>query len=199
MQPILLDIPTQFASERLLLRCYRSGEGAMYYQMLRANWEHLYEFLPTSLIAVQNEEDAEVVLRRLIADWQLRRLFVMGVWEKGTGAYVGETYLANADWDVPCIELGYFVVKSRTGKGFATEAVRATTRFAFEHLRVSKIELQCAADNRPSIHVAERCGFIYEGCLRQRNRKKDGSVVDRLWYGLLRSEWQNVVADGSAK
>jgi len=33
MQPPLLDIPTQFASERLLLRCYRASEGAMYYQM----------------------------------------------------------------------------------------------------------------------------------------------------------------------
>jgi RimJ/RimL family protein N-acetyltransferase len=42
-----------------------------------------------------------------------------------------------------------------------------------------------------SIRVAERCGFTYEGRLRQRNRKKDGTVVDRLWYGILLSEWQN--------
>lgn len=92
MNPLLLDVPTEFASERLLLRCYRPGEGAMYLQMLRANWEHLYEFLPPSLMAVQNEEDAEVVIRRLIADWHLRKLFVFGVWEKETGTHVGETY-----------------------------------------------------------------------------------------------------------
>lgn len=171
----------------------------MYYQMLRANWDHLYEFLPPNLMALQNEEDAEVVIRRLIADWQLRNLFIFGVWEKGTGNYVGETYLANADWHVPCIELGYFVVKESTGKGIATEAARATIRFAFEHLGVSRVELQCAADNEASIRVAERCGFHYEGRLRQRNRKKDGTVIDRLWYGLLRSEWQNSVADKPAK
>jgi RimJ/RimL family protein N-acetyltransferase len=191
MNPILLDIPTEFATRRLLLRCYRPGDGAIYFQALRANRDHLYEFLPPNLRDLQTEEDAEVVIRRLIAEWQLRNLFIFGVWEKETGTYVGETYLANADWHVPCIELGYFVVKASAGKGIATEAARATIRFAFEHLRVSRIELQCAADNEASIRVAERCGFCYEGRLRQRNRKQDGTLVDRLWYGLLRSEWQN--------
>jgi RimJ/RimL family protein N-acetyltransferase len=100
-------------------------------------------------------------------------------------------YLANADWHVPCIELGYFVVRASTGKGMATEAARATIGFAFEHLWVTRIELQCAADNTASIRVAERCGFQYEGRLRQRHRKKAGEVVDRLWYGLLHSEWRN--------
>jgi ribosomal-protein-serine acetyltransferase len=81
MNPLLLDIPTEFSSERLLLRCYRPGDGAMYFQMLRTNWNHLYEFLPPSLMAVQSEEDTEVVIRRLMADWNLRNLFIFGVWE----------------------------------------------------------------------------------------------------------------------
>jgi RimJ/RimL family protein N-acetyltransferase len=38
--------------------------------------------------------------------------------------------------------------------------------------------------------VALRCGFTLEGRLRQRGRRKDGSSVDRLWFGLLRNEWQ---------
>jgi RimJ/RimL family protein N-acetyltransferase len=111
------------------------------------------------------------------------------MWEKATGSYVGETYLANANWDVPCIELGYFLVKASTGKGYATEAARAVIRFAFEYLMVSRIELQIAAGNTASTRVAELCGFRLEGRLRQRQPKKDGSVVDRIWYGLLRTEW----------
>jgi len=199
MNPLLLDIPTEFSSERLKLRCYRPGDGAMYFQMLRANWDHLYEFLPASLMAVQSEEDAEVVFRRLMADWNLRNLFIFGVWEKGTGVYVGESYLANADWNVPRIELGYFVVKASTGKGYASEAARATIRFAFEHMGISRVELQCVADNVASIHVAENCGFIFEGRFRQRHRKKSGAVVDVLWYGILLSEWQNSLAGSLPK
>ena len=199
MNPFLLDLPTEFSSERLLLRCYRPGDGAMYFQMLRANWDHLYEFLPPSLMAVQNEQDAEVLFRKLMADWHLRNLFIFGVWEKTTGAYVGESYLANADWDVPRIEVGYFIVQASTGKGYATEAARATIRFAFEHMQVLRVELRCNADNVASRRVAEHCGFVREGCFRHNHRKNDGTVVDVLWYGMLRSEWQNTLAAKTTK
>ena len=68
MNPLLLDLPMEFTSERLLLRCYRPGDGALYFEMLRANRDHLYEFLPPSHLAVQSKEAAEEVLGRLIAD-----------------------------------------------------------------------------------------------------------------------------------
>jgi RimJ/RimL family protein N-acetyltransferase len=191
MNPFLLDLPTKFASDRLSLRCYRPGDGAMYYQMLRANWDHLYEFAPPSWPALQSEVDAEVMLRKLLAEWHLRNLFIFGVWEKTSGSYVGESYLANADWHVPHIEVGYFVVQTQTGQGYATEAARATIRYAFEHLQVVRVELRCAADNQASRRVAERCGFVQEGCFRQHHRKKDGALVDTLWYGLLREEWHD--------
>ncbi|HMN31159.1 MAG TPA: GNAT family protein [Caldilineaceae bacterium] len=194
MNPLLLDLPGEFSSHRLLLRRYRPGDGALYYQMLQTNWDHLYEFLPSSLLAVHSAEDAEVVVRRLMADWNLRTLLIFGVWEKASGVYVGESYLANADWEVPRIEVGYFVVRSSTGKGYATEAARATIGYAFEHLKVRRVDLRCAADNLASQRVAEHCGFVQEGRFRQHHRKKDGGLVDMLWYGLLLSEWQKQVS-----
>jgi RimJ/RimL family protein N-acetyltransferase len=190
MDPLLLDMPTEFSSDRLLLRRYRPGDGAMYYQMLCANWDHLYEFLPASLMGIHNEDDAEAVIRQMLVDWNLRSLFIFGVWEKSTGVYVGESYLANADWDVPSIEVGYFILKASTGKGYATEAASATIRYAFEHLQAIRVELRCAADNPTSMRVAKHCGFVHEGLFRQDHRKKDGTLVDMHWFGLLLSEWQ---------
>lgn len=190
MNPLLLDLPTSFSSDRLLLRCYQPGDGAVYYQMLQENRAHLYEFLPAYVQAVQNAEEVEVLFRRLMADWHLRHLFIFGLWEKATGAYVGESYLANADWEAPRIEVGYFIAQAHTGKGYATEAARAAIRYAFERLNVTRVDLRCAADNLASQQVAERCGFVQEGRFRQHHRKKDGTLVDMLWYGLLREEWQ---------
>lgn len=191
MDPLLLDIPTEFASERLSFRCYRPDDSDMYYRMLRTNWDHLYEFLPAALAAVKNEQDVRAFIHWQIAEWDLRNVFIFGAWEKATGTYVGETYLANADWHVPRIEVGYFIVQDQIRKGFATEAARATIRFAFERMKVLRVELQCQEDNEASRGVAERCGFTYEGRMRQRHRQKSGKVVDVLWYGLLLSEWQN--------
>lgn len=189
-----LDIPTEFSSERLYLRRYRPEEdSAVYFQMLQANRDHLREFMPPMMEAVQNDADAENVLHQLAGEWQSHNLFIFGIWEKDSKSYVGEAYLANPDWHVPCIELGYFLVKDKTGRGYATEAAQATIQFAFEQLNVSRVELQCAADNKASQRVAERCGFTLEGRQRQRQHKKDGTLVDRLWYGLLRHDYDLLV------
>jgi RimJ/RimL family protein N-acetyltransferase len=198
MDPYQLDPPTQCASDRLVLRAYRPDDAALYFRVIRENWDHLYEFLPSNLETMQDAAGAEAFIRWLETEWQQRNLFLFGVWEKATGSYAGETYLANPDWHVPSLELGYFVVQAATGKGFATEAARATIRYAFEHLQVSRLDLQCRADNGASQRVAERCGFRLEGCQRLRHRRKDGFLVDRLWYGLLRSEWQDTAIQNSA-
>lgn len=188
----LLDLPTEFTSERLLLRRYRSTDITMYYQMLRNNAEHLYEFLPPFLIDVQSEEDIRTWFDRQGTEWNARTLFIFGAWDRRTGVYVGESYLANPDWDVPRIEVGYFLVKESTGKGYATEAANAAIRYAFEQLKVLRVDLRCAADNRASIQVTKRCGFTQEGRFRKYHRKKDGTLVDMLWHGLLLSEWQSI-------
>src|SRR5512140_1788367 len=188
MTPPALDLATEFETERLYLRAYRPQDDALYFHMVRENWDHLYEFLPEKVQAMQSVEDAAAFLRWLEGEWKQGNLFLFSLWEKATGRYVGETYLANPDWHVPSLELGYFLVKTATGQGYATEAARAALRCAFDFLNVSRVDLQCRADNTASQRVAERLGFRQEGRQRLRHRKKDGSLVDRLWYGLLREE-----------
>jgi RimJ/RimL family protein N-acetyltransferase len=184
------DLMSELESERLFLRAYRPEDNALYFQMVRENWDHLYEFMPEKVLAMQSAEDAGAFIRWLNGEWEQGNLFLFGLWEKASGRYVGETYLANPDWHVPSIELGYFLVQTATGRGYATEAGRAALGFAFERLKVNRVDLQCRADNHASQRVAERLGFRQEGCQRLRQRKKDGSLVDRLWYGLLREEWE---------
>jgi RimJ/RimL family protein N-acetyltransferase len=186
------DLPTEFTSERLLLRRYRHNDVSEYYHMLRNNPEHLHEFLPSFLANLQHEGDVKTWFDKQNAEWDALNLFIFGAWDKITGVYVGESYLANPDWDVPRIEVGYFLGKEFTGKGYATESANALIQYAFEQLKVLRIDLRCAADNIASIQVSKRCGFTQEGCFRQHHRKKDGTLVDMLWFGLLLSEWQDM-------
>jgi RimJ/RimL family protein N-acetyltransferase len=190
MTPLPHDLTGEIETERLFLRAYRPEDDGLYFQMVRDNWDHLYEFLPEKVQAMQSEADARAYLGWLNAEWEQHNLFLFGLWEKASGRYVGETYLANPDWHVPSIELGYFLVKTATGRGYATEAARAALVCAFDRLNVSRVDLQCRADNTASQRVAQRLGFVLEGCQRLRHRKKDGALVDLLWYGLLRAEWE---------
>lgn len=191
LDPQQLTLPREFSTQRLCFRCYRPGDGATYHQMLQENWEHLYEFMPQSHLEIGSAEDAEAVLRRLAAEWSSRTLFIFGMWDNASGAYVGESYLANPHWEVPRIEVGYFIVQACTGRGYATEAAQSMVRYAFTEIGVERVDLQCRADNAASQRVAERCGFTLEGRSRRQHRMKSGALVDVLWYGLLRDEWES--------
>lgn len=183
-------LTVELRSDRLLVRPYRPGDGAAYVRMYHENHDHLREFIPEELREMATEHEAEGQIRRMTRQWRAGKLFVFGAWTRDGGAYVGEAYLANADWAVPCIELGYFVVAAQTGRGYAVEAGRAVVQFALGRLAVGRVDLYCASDNTASARVAERIGFSQEGRQRLRHRKRDGTLVDRLWYGLLRSEWR---------
>lgn len=188
MNPAYPQPPSPLRTDRLLLRCYEPADAADYFQAIQANRKHLAEFLPPQQEAMQSPADALEVIRWLDEMRQRREVFVYGIWELAAGGYAGEVYLANPDWHVPSIEVGYFLVQDKTGLGYATEAARALVEAAFTHLHAVRVDLQCAADNLASQRVAARLGFTLEGRQRLRQRKKSGELVDRLWYGLLREE-----------
>lgn len=78
------------------------------------------------------------------------------------GAYAGYVQLVpiNEGW-----EIGYHVVKSMTGRGYATEAVRAFLPVMMDRLGLTQVAGICDAENKASVRVLEKCGFtrVYEG------------------------------------
>lgn len=189
MKPQLLEIPCQLETERLILRCYREGDGQVFFEMMRRNRAHVWDAVPDEFLNLTGVEDAEVLIRELMADWGLRRNFFVSMWEKATSAYLGHIPLFAPHWDVPRIEIGYIIDQAYQGRGFVTEGGRACVRFAFEHLKVNKIALHCYADNARSCRVAERLGFAREGLQRDHAVKRDGTLVGWMSYGLTRADY----------
>ncbi len=93
---------------------------------------------------------------------------------------------------MPLHEIGYLLVKDQMGRGFATEAIKAALTFVFKHLKSNKAIVTCDEDNKPAYRVAERCGFIREGCLRGQVKRRDGTLVGKLHYGMIRTEFETL-------
>ena len=75
-------------------------------------------------------------------------------------------------------------------RGVGTRAKKLICRFGFEQLGLNKLYFITNEDNFASIRMNEKCGFVLEGRLRQ-EYTKDGEKKDRLYYGLLREEWED--------
>ncbi len=84
-------------------------------------------------------------------------------------------------------ELGYVIAAPERRRGYATRAVRLYARWAFEELRIERLELLVQTDNEASLALAERVGFRREGVLRS-YRSLRGRRVDMVVLGMLRGE-----------
>jgi ribosomal-protein-alanine N-acetyltransferase len=85
--------------------------------------------------------------------------------------------------------LGYALGAEYTGQGFMTEAVHQVLRFAFDDLKLHRIEANVQPTNRSSIAVLKRSGFTKEGFLR-RYIKISGRWRDHERWAIIREDWK---------
>jgi RimJ/RimL family protein N-acetyltransferase len=97
-------------------------------------------------------------------------------------------WIEPKDWEVPLFELGYFLDTGFQGKGYATEAARATVRWIFEELDAHKVIIETHDTNEPSWKLAQRLGFVREGHFRE-CEVQDDEYVGLYYYGMLRPEF----------
>jgi RimJ/RimL family protein N-acetyltransferase len=83
--------------------------------------------------------------------------------ERESGTVVGDIGFHGPPDDRGAIEVGYCVVPSRRGRGYASEAARAIVEWASRQQSVRLIVAGCDPNNVPSICTLERTGFVRTG------------------------------------
>jgi RimJ/RimL family protein N-acetyltransferase len=97
---------------------------------------------------------------------------------------IGSVGLERKFWpDQPVGELGYWVAKPFWGRGIMTAVVRAVCRHIFATLDEQKITAHVFSFNDASARVLEKCGFQFEGYLKDHVRK-DGRSIDAKLFSL---------------
>ena len=91
-------------------------------------------------------------------------------------------------WENPSFQLGYFIDKGYTRKGYAKEASKRSMKFIFDDLHATKIRLFTRDTNIASYKLAESLGFVKEGHDRE-NIKHEGKMIGLFHYGLLKKEY----------
>jgi len=105
------------------------------------------------------------------------------------GELLGSVGVSRSCDDPEVGEVGYWVSAHVRGQGVASGAIRLLVSWAFEALRLSRIELTTHEDNTASLRVAEKCGFVREGVLRA-YREHHGKRVDLVMCAVVRGELQ---------
>ncbi len=103
-------------------------------------------------------------------------------------ALVGGLTLANVRRGcAQAASLGYWMGEAFAGQGLMTAAVRAVLPFAFETLRLHRVEAACIPGNVASIKLLEKTGFRREGFARE-YLCIDGVWQDHLLFARLKHD-----------
>jgi RimJ/RimL family protein N-acetyltransferase len=190
MNKFLYEIPARLDAERLFLRPYQAGDGNLYFAASQRNREHLSVYESDNVLChLQDEQQGEVVVRELFAQWIAREHFFWGIFDAVTGEWCGQIYVRATNWDLPEFTIGYIADVNWEGKGYISEAVKRTLAWLFNDMNAQRVVSDCHEQNRRSWQLLERCGFTREGHLRQNRQNPDGSFHGDYLYGLLRSEY----------
>lgn len=126
------------------------------------------------------------IIRMFLADdnvWAIER--------KSDGRVIGSLGLHRDKWrNLPDVKtIGYVLAKDCWGQGYMAEAVEEVIRHGFCELNLRLMSISHYTFNDQSRRVIEKCGFAYEGTLRQTFLRYDGAVFDESVYSLLKEDW----------
>ncbi len=185
--PLLLDLPDQIETERLLLRPPRAGDGVALHGALVESLTELRRFLASLpwVACEQTLASAETYCRKSQANFLLRTDFPFLIFERESGLLAGACGLHRPDWNTPKVEVGYWCRSSRLGRGLVSEAVEALVGYAQDHMKAVRVELVTDEENTASRGVADRCGFTLEGVLRHDLRAPGGTLRNTCVYARL--------------
>lgn len=105
-------------------------------------------------------------------------------------AHVGNVKLGPIDWVHRRATFGILVGERRCwGRGIGTRATRLMVEYAFDRLDLHRVVLGVYAEHEAAVRSYARVGFRVEGRCRE-DFFHEGARKDRLWMGLLRSEYR---------
>lgn len=127
-------------------------------------------------------------LRRYSDDVRSDQAYSFFIYHNVDDVLVGGLTLANIRRGVAQTgSIGYWVGAPFARQGLMTAALRALLPFAFDTLRLHRIEAACIPTNTASIRLLERTGFHREGYARE-YLCINGTWQDHLLYALLKHD-----------
>lgn len=142
-------------TERLVLRGWRD-EDRLDYAMVNAD-----PLVMATIGPVQTRAQSDAHIDRMMASWDERSL---GLWcVELNGSCIGFTGLAVPSFEAsftPCVEVGWRLLSTQWGHGYAREAGRAALDFGFHEAGLVEIVSFTAAGNHKSRRVMEKLGMV---------------------------------------
>ncbi|EDL65957.1 GNAT family N-acetyltransferase [Bacillus sp. SG-1] len=140
--------------------------------------------------SLERIEQAEDIIKSFRTGFENKRSMRWGIVIKDTGAFIGTVGLNNMQIGNKKAEIGFEIHPDYWSCGYTSEAAQAVIRYAFEELHLFRMGAVTFLENKASIGLLEKMGFIKEGILRG-FIYQNGVSNDTNVFSLLHPEWKS--------
>jgi RimJ/RimL family protein N-acetyltransferase len=179
-----IPYPLELVTERLVIRSPSRKDAEGLRDAIEESLDDLRPWMPWADHALTLAEAVDNCAKA-VRDFRDGKDHRLHFFLKESNILLGSSGLHRIDWSVPKFEIGYWIRRSQSGNGYATEAVEAISRYAFDELGSRRVVITTSPENEKSCRVAERLGFALDGTLRNDCRNTDGSLRDTRIYAKI--------------
>ncbi len=185
-----MSTQVELRTRRLLLRPFTTGDVEEVLEYTQdPEWARYQVNIPPVPFSKKAAEELVTMFSNPPESQGILRIFAVVL----DGKVIGEIGLNRREEDTrnDRFELVYSLSRQYWGRGLTTEGARAAMNWAFQtYPNFNRMYVWCDPRNVGSWRVMEKLGMHREGLLRQ-HLKWNGEYRNTLYYGILRSEWQN--------
>ena len=167
-------------TERLILRQTNLKDAHEVFEM-RSSVE-VMQYIPVPLATALKE--AEEYITSLQERMANKECINWTITLKKSGEMIGTIGFYRMQLQHYRTETGYMFLPAFYGKGYASEALQRLVDFGFNNLGFHSIEAVIYPENKGSIRVVEKCGFVREAYFKEKEFH-NGKFVDTAVYSIL--------------
>ena len=178
-----LSIKVDFEIE---LRMITEQDAQPLFELVDQNRLYLRQWLPW-LDTTVTVEDELAFIRSIQTQYKEQRGFAYVIWYRGQRA--GTIGYHSINWQERKVEIGYMLGEQFQGKGLVTKACQVMVTYAFDVMKLNKVEIRCAVGNLRSRAIPQRLGFTEERVMRQAEWLYN-HFEDMVLYGMYAHAWK---------
>lgn len=174
-------------TERLLLRPALYSDFELWAEARERNHAYLKPYEPSWPADCLSRDFFRRRVERLDQDWMADRCYAFVILR--SDLLIGGININNISRGAAQFaSLGYWLDEASQGMGYMTEAARSVLGYAFDTLRLSRMNAATLVHNEKSKNMLKRLGFTEEGFARA-YIQIDGKRQDHILFGLNGDEF----------
>lgn len=149
-----------------------------------------------SLVQANGRQNLERYINLALAARENQTSYPFTVYDKRKNAYAGSTRYYDIQLTNSSLQLGFtWYGKQFQGTGLNANCKYLLLEYAFEKMKVERVEFRADNNNARSIAAMKSIGCTVEGILRSNSFRPDGSRRDSIVLSILKTEWEGTIKD----